>query len=101
MKAAPQILRAGWCGIGLTINWTPVWFAMGDGSYSVAHLEIIADERAPLPITATGYRSHFTQAADIEAHGGPIAFALAWLERDAASPAWKIVRDSARQLSLL
>jgi hypothetical protein len=101
MKAAPQIFRAEWCGIALTINWIPVWFAMGDGSYSVAHLEIIADKSEPLPITATGYRSHFTQATEVEAHSGPVAFVLAWLEREASLPAWKIARDSARQLSLL
>lgn len=37
----------------------------------VAHLEIrsIAPERAPLPITATGYRSHFfcTEGRDLSA----------------------------------
>lgn len=102
MSAAPQSFRADWRGIGLTINWKPDYFSMatGDGAYAVAHLEIIADGRVMLPVTETGYRSHFIQKEAIEAEGGPVAYALAWLDHEAASPSWKRREAAARQLSL-
>lgn len=100
MNAAPQSFRATWRGIGLTINWVEEYFALGDGSYAVAHLEILADGRAPLPVTETGYRSHFIQRELVEAEGGPVAYALAWLDHEAAKPAWKQREAALRQLSL-
>jgi hypothetical protein len=70
--------------------------------YALAHLEIEATQpaRAPLPITETGYRSHFERADNIEAAGGPEAFARAWLDHEAGRPAWIEQRETARQGSL-
>ncbi len=100
MSAAPQFFRADWRGIGLTINWVEEYFATDDGSYAVAHLEILADNRTPLPITETGYKSHFTSREAVEAEDGPVAYAIAWLDHDAAKPAWAAREAAARQLSL-
>lgn len=102
MSAAPQAFRAEWRGIGLTINWKPDYFAMAtrDHAYAVAHLEITADGEAMLPVTETGYRSHFIQPDLVEAEGGPVAYALAWLEHEASRPAWKRREAAARQLTL-
>ena len=100
MSAAPQSFRADWRGIGLTINWVEEYFAMGDGSYAVAHLEIITDNRAPLPITEMGYKSHFTSREVVEAEGGPVAYDIAWLNHEGTKPAWKAHEAAARQLSL-
>lgn len=100
MRRAAQTFRATWRGIALTIHWTRVWFAMEDGSYTIAHLEIMADDRAPLPITETGYKSHFTGAEAIDARGGPVAFTLAWLDHAARSPEWAERAAAARQSSL-
>jgi hypothetical protein len=54
------------------------------------HLEIesIRPSRAPLPITATGYRSHFMPALDLINAGGPVAFVTAWIELEANGRAW-------------
>jgi hypothetical protein len=75
---------------------------VGDG-LDTAHLEIrvIAPEGAMLPIIETGYRSHFTSAATVTSYGGPVAFVLAWLDEEAASPAWQRHVEAARQLALL
>jgi hypothetical protein len=57
-----------------------------------AHLEIqvIAPERnAPLPITSTGYRSHFLLCGLVEEAGGPAAFVRRWLTEAAQSPRWR------------
>jgi hypothetical protein len=55
------------------------------------HVEITTRSplRAPLPITATGYLSHFIGAAQLEAAGGPEAFVADWLKRAGADPLWR------------
>lgn len=63
------------------------------------HLEVysIAPDRAPLPITSTGYLSHFyfgKPKADL------IVNVTAWLDEEAAKPEWKNVEISTRQLTL-
>lgn len=100
MSAAPQSFRADWRGISLTISWVETYFAIHDGSYAVAHLEIIADDRTPLPVSETGYRSHFIQRETVEAEGRPVAYTHAWLNHEAAKPAWKAYVEQTRQLSL-
>ena len=54
------------------------------------HLEIesIKPKRAPLPITETGYRSHFMPALDLINAGGPVTFVTAWIEQEAKGKAW-------------
>ena len=78
-----------WRGIALEITFTPEKFGMVD------HIEIMTEDRAPLPVTDTGYRSHFIPAGTVAAHDGAIAFVTAWLEHEAARTDW-----SGAQLSL-
>jgi hypothetical protein len=91
-----------WEGIALSINYAPDWSPSYKEVYGspMAHLEISSIDRQPLPITETGYRSHFISAAVIEAEGGPVAFAQAWLNDAANSPAWKAAKANRQQLSL-
>lgn len=90
-----------WQGILIEIRYEARWLGT-TGPFSTAHLEVetLVPERAPLPITETGYRSHFTNADDIAADGGPIAFVIAWLDHAAQSQAWKDQTEKARQLTL-
>lgn len=63
-------------------------------------IETIEPVRSNLPITETGYRSHFVEPGVIETHGGPAAYVLAWLDEAAKDALW-IERDlAARQFSL-
>jgi len=78
-----------WRGIALEITFTPEKFGLVD------HIEIKTDGRAPLPVTETGYRSHFIPAGTVAEHGGAVAFVTAWLEHEAARTGW-----SGAQLSL-
>lgn len=71
------------------------------------HLEIwsIEPERHPLPISETGYRSHFLPHGVVAEYGGPVAATLSWLEEKAQDKEWqkkatKIVAKR-RQPSLL
>ncbi|MGE3993157.1 hypothetical protein [Pseudorhodoplanes sp.] len=63
-------------------------------------MEIESDDRAPLPLTNTGYSSGYVDASNVEALGGPVPFVLAWLDQEADSPAWRKREIAARQLSL-
>lgn len=78
-----------WRGIALTIAFTPDWLKVAD------HLEIETEGRAPLPVTETGYRSHFIAVGSNENYGGPVAFINDWLDDEAKRLGW-----SGAQLSL-
>jgi hypothetical protein len=54
------------------------------------HVEVesIKPKKAPLPITETGYRSHFMAPLDLINAGGPVAFVAAWIEQEAKGKAW-------------
>lgn len=71
-----------WRGIALTITFTPDWLGV------TAHLEIETEGRIPLPVTETGYRSHFMPVGSIEAYGGPVAFVTDWLDSEAKRIGW-------------
>jgi hypothetical protein len=93
-----------WSGIRIAVRFCPRWLEFYERvyGYPLAHLEIESVEpaRAPLPMTKTGYRSHFTRADMIEAHGGPAAFVRAWLAEAVKDPEWMASVESWNQLSL-
>lgn len=93
-----QTFTARWADIDLLISFERNWL----GGDFTSHVEIwsVRPERGPLPITETGYRSHFCPAAAIDDEGGPVAYVLAWLDDAAASPRWKAGEAARRQLSL-
>jgi len=98
MEQQPQTYRFMWQGIEIEVTYTPLKWGM------TAHLEIcsVVPERAPLPITETGYRSHFHPLGTVEANGGDvIAQVAAWLDEVAARPAWRAHIDASRQMRLL
>ena len=93
-----------WNGIRIEIRYCPSWSESYERiyGYPLAHLELetIDPKRAPLPVTQTGYRSHFTRPDAIAEHGGLVAFARAWLDEAAKDSKW-LEREAARkQLSL-
>lgn len=86
MEQQPQTYRFTWQGIDIEATYTPrKWSVM-------AHLEIrsIAPAGAALPITSTGYRSHFHSIGIIEEHGGDVVGQMtAWLDEEATKPEWQ------------
>lgn len=88
-----------WQGVALLVRWCPQWLGE-NAEHQIAHLEIIAKNKSPLPITETGYKSHFIDRDAVESLGGPVAYALAWLDGAAQSPDWKAKQEALRQLSL-
>ena len=90
-----------WSGIRIKIRFEKK-FLSGSTPGLPSHLAIesLKPERAPLPITQTGFRSHFPPLASIEERGGPVAYVLAWLDEEANSREWKTAQAAARQLKL-
>ena len=93
-----------WNGIRIEILYRPDASPAFRRSYGqpLDHLEIrsLAPEREPLPITETGYLSHFTARNVIEEGGGPAALVLAWLDHYAQSPVWQAQHITRQQLDL-
>jgi hypothetical protein len=98
MKCRRTKKRFDWNGVRIEVVYEPEW--LGDGE--LAHIEIrsLVPPKAPLPITETGYRSHFTTPSVIDEAGGSVAFVREWLDIEAATPRWRRLEAAARQLSL-
>lgn len=62
------------------------------------HIEVqaVKPAKAPLPISETGYRSHFMTTLELINAGGPVAFVTGWLDREAKDKDWTR-RQTARQ----
>ncbi len=97
-----ETFRTVWNGVTIEIRWEPRWLNLSSQCCDPAHLEIesIEPARAPLPITETGYRSHFTSAETVAAFGGPVAYVEAWLETESQAPDWRSSEQERRQLHL-
>ncbi len=92
------VQQIDWNGLSIEVSYEPDWLQ----NPGRAHLQLrsVAPERAPLPMSETGYRSHFCFTEDIVAEGGPIAYTVAWLDHAAEAPAWKAQQQKARQFTL-
>lgn len=105
MNKSYQTHRLDWRGIGIEVRYCPSWSAAYDEIYGepLAHLaiETLDPPRSPLPVTETGFRSHFIPARVIDEEGGPVPFVLGWLDEAAQSPRWRQLEANSRQLSLL
>lgn len=92
-----QIHRFTWRGIEIEARYTPLKWGV------IAHLEIasIAPERAPLPITETGYLSDFHEAGTVESNEGTLVEQIIrYLDHEATKPEWKRHVESCRQFLL-
>lgn len=75
-------------GASMRIRITHSRDYLGQGQDHV-EVESIAPKKAPLPITETGYRSHFIARLDLVNEGGPVTFVMAWLDREAKGKDWQ------------
>lgn len=98
MSDSYQSYSHTWEGFSLAIRWCPLW--LSNELVNTGHLEIYSEDKLPLPITETGYRSHFIRKEVIEDAGGAIAYVQAWLEHGAKSKSWQQQRASLQQPSL-
>jgi len=91
-----QTYRLTWEGIEIEARYDPK-YAGG----IIAHLEVeaINPERAKLPMTETGYRSHFHQVGTIEAeyNGDVVKAVIHWLNDEVQSKAWQRYIEASKQ----
>ena len=84
-----------WEGREIRLSYTPRQWDVID------HVEIRAEDGAPLPFTGTGYRSHFFGPVDPSLTMDEIeAMVRDWLDTEAAKPEWQNYLLNSRQLSL-
>jgi len=90
-----------WRSITIEVTYEADWL-FREGFYCPCHLTLksIAPDRCPLPVTETGYLSHFTDPVLIEKAGGPLAYVVAELEAAAKSAKWRKHEVGQRQPSL-
>lgn len=104
MEQAYRCEQFVWRGITIEVRYCPDWSPSYREiyGYPLAHLEIefVNPPKAELPMTETGYRSHFIGATVIDEEGGAMAFARTWLDQAADTPEWKAREAAARQFSL-
>ncbi len=84
-----------WRGMAITIRHATGW-PIDDYD----HIEVESENRQPLPITETGYRSHFLSSSDVAEYGDAIAYVTVWLNHGAKSKAWQEQAEAGRQMSL-
>ncbi|HWJ88726.1 MAG TPA: hypothetical protein VNS12_11690 [Pelagibacterium sp.] len=71
-----------WRGIQIEITFTPEKLGM------IEHIELHAENRLALPVTETGYCSHFIPIGSVAQEGGPVAYVTAWLDFEAERTRW-------------
>ncbi|MEM6321816.1 MAG: hypothetical protein AAF960_29415 [Bacteroidota bacterium] len=83
----------------MTINYKENYSETTKGN-GVHHLEVITENRQPIPFTETGYRSHFFNVEELKYYGTPVDYVKVWLEEKAKSKAWKAYKKKKNQLTL-
>lgn len=75
---------------------------MPEDGFVNQHIETRSEGKRILPITETGYRSHFMNGAEALTafNYDPVEFVLAWLDEAAEDPAWKRRAEAVRQRTL-
>ena len=91
-----------WQDITIEITYTPEWGSVIISDEILAHVAIrsIKPECAKLPMTETGYRSHFTGQSFINEFATVTDFVKAWLDTEAEQPAWQDHIEKQRQYAL-
>jgi len=82
-----------WQGISIEITHTPDWPGHG-----YQHIELRAVER--LPVTETGYRSHFIHDEHMALFKDATEFVIEWLDEFAKDPVWLRHVEASKQLTL-
>lgn len=91
--SADEQLELLWQGITITVCIKNNWLNTG-----YHHIELRADQ--PLPMTDTGYRSHFIPAQQFDTFESLEQLVLQWLDQAAQSKHWEKAQEAHRQLKL-
>src|SRR3974377_1323895 len=89
------VWKKPWDSLTVRLHITHARDYLGTGDDHLA-IESIEPAKAPIPITETGYLSHFMRPHDLRKAGGPKQFVSDWLAREAMSKRWQ-QHDAARR----
>jgi hypothetical protein len=92
--SAPITTMLIWNGIKIIVTHRP------NHCGEIDHIELTSENRVPLPVTETGYRSHFVPERQVEPYGSALAYVQAWLDHEAMKPQWRAYVAASRQMSL-
>lgn len=85
-----------WRGRSIRLRYAPRHFTVVD------RLEIESVDRAPLPITETGYEVRYPDACDPPMNEAELSeLVIGWLDDEADTKAWRDAEEKRRQYSLL
>lgn len=87
-----------WRDITCRVRHTPDYLSKG---WSHIEVKVLQPKGAPLPITDTGYPSHFLGHDELQRAGGAVRFFLDRIKREAASKQWARAEFKWRQGDLL
>lgn len=73
-----------WNGISIAVRFCPSYSKVVD----VYHIELQSEKRVPMPVSETGYRSHFVLGKPPE---NILEEVIAWLDEQGSKPHWKAV----------
>ncbi|WHP69594.1 hypothetical protein [Phaeobacter inhibens] len=77
-----EVHNITWRGINIEIVYVHAQFELVD------HVQLYTHPRTPLPMTETGYRSHFIAAGSVAEYGGALAYVTDWLDTEAERVGW-------------
>lgn len=91
-----------WQEIPLEVHFCEIWSKAVSENYgeNFSHLEIHQPDKIRLPITQTGYLSHFVFASRVNEEGTPVDYVHKWLDEAAKSNEWKEYLRNSKQLTL-
>lgn len=97
VRPRKSVEKFTWRGIEMSATHSPNYISAG---WSHIELRVVKPKGRPVPITDTGYLSHFLDEADLKAAGGAVAFFMAWLDREADSKVYRKALARWQQLDL-
>ena len=100
-----DVFNITWEGIDIEIVcYEPAYMKSHRKIYGCAmfHIEVrsLRPERAPLPITESGYRSIFITEPELAKQGGSLKYVTSYIDEEAKSKKWKNCREDSRQFNL-
>ena len=93
MREEYETFALMWRGRKVEVSYQANWLNSGHW-----HIELRCAER--LPVTETGYRSHFVILAPHTDRNEIAALVRSWLETAAETPVWRKHLEDSRQLKL-
>ncbi len=96
-KRQPASRIRTWEHVRYRVRHTPDYLIKGTDHIEVV---VISPKKEPLPITETGYLSHFVTDGSCPGITEAVALFTAWIEREAKTPRWQKLDQKRRQLDL-